>query len=696
MMEGDPKKARFAFGSTEEALGKYHQDEVTLYEPIKVLINNEIITTTVGRILLNEGLPEQFRFVNETLSKKLIQEISGKIFALLGPDVAVQTLDAIKDLGFRYATISGFSVGMEDFEFESDEMVTRELKEFDIKESELIKLYYEGMISEEELKRLKQEVWLDAAEGIQETTWDLASKSASNMIHLNSSGATPVASWIKSIAGVRGVVVDPLGRIVDLPLRNNYKNGLNNFEYFVAARGTRKSFTDVALRTADSGYLTRKLVDVSQDVIIRSHDCGSTEGIYLVKSTKRNLSYVDQLKSRYAAEDLVDPKTGELIVANNAHISIDIAERINNIDAIEKVKVRSPLTCKYSHGLCTMCYGIDYSTGRPIEMGMAVGVIAAQALGEPTTQLTLKNKSDARANKADVTQGLPRVQELIEVRTPKAKAIIAEMSGEVKIIENDKDVTIRLTSVKKMKKTYAIESGDEVMVKRGRSVKENEVLIVRANKEEVRAIHEGKIEIADDKLMLLIDKEYEAEYVTDHASDAIVKDGEFVEAGKQLTFGSIYPKELVAILGVQAAQKYIIDELQLVYGIQGIAMDDKHLEIIVRQMSRYAQITDSGDGMDVLPGDFVDMLDVDRQNEELKAAGKRQVQYTRPILGITNAALRTESFLSAASFQEQVRVLTEAALIGKTDLLRGLKENVIIGRPVPLGKYAREYVGEED
>lgn len=691
LMEGDAENPKYAFGSDTEAIGKYYIDEVSLYEPIKVLLDGKIVVTTVGRILFNEALPTGFRFINETLNKKRIQEISAEIFAAHGPDIAVDTLDKIKDLGFKYATISGFSVAMEDFEFKSDEMVTRELGEFDIKEAELVKLYYEGMITEEELKRLKQEIWLDSAEQIQENTWDIASKSGSNMIHLNSSGATPVASWIKSIAGVKGVVVDPLGRVVDLPLRNNYKNGLNNFEYFVAARGTRKSFTDVALRTADSGYLTRKLVDVSQDVITREADCGTTDGIYLAKNAKRNLTFNEQLQSRFAAEDLVDPKTGEVIVKANEHINSEIAKSIANNDGIEKVKVRSPLGCKVAHGLCTKCYGIDYSTGREVEQGIAVGVIAAQALGEPSTQLTLKSKSDARANKSDVTQGLPRVQELIEVRMPKAKAVIADISGNVKFIETEKGVTIRLTALKKMKKTYPLEAGDEVMVKRGRTVKKDEVIIVKANKEEIRALHEGKIEADKDKVMLLIDKELEHEYEIEHANDIQVKDGEYVEAGKQLTYGSIYPRELISIVGFEASQKYIVNEIQSVYGIQGIAMDDKHLEIIVRQMCRYGQITDSGESTDILPGDFIDILDIEKQNEQLKQEGKRQIQFTRAILGITNAAIRTESFLSAASFQEQVRVLTEAALIGKVDLLRGLKENVIIGRPVPLGKFAKQY-----
>ena len=415
----------------------------------------------------------------------------------------------------------------------------------------------------------------------------------------------------------------------------------------------------------------------------------------LSKETKRKLDFADQLQSRHAGADVADPETGEVLISKDDLFTAEAAARLANADNVLEVPVRSPMTCEVAHGCCATCYGIDYSTGKQVDLGMAVGVIAAQALGEPTTQLTLKNKSDARANKADVTQGLPRVQELLEVRIPKARAVLAPEDGDVQVLEQEKGLVLRLACVKKMKKTYTVAKDDEVMVKRGRKVKKGEVLIVRKNKEEVKAIHEGKIEISEDKLMLLIDRNKEYEYEIDTMKDLLVQDGEHVEAGTQLTYGSIFPRELAEVVGIHEAQKYIIDGVQEVYGIQGIAMDDKHLEIIARQMTRYGQITDPGDATEVLPGDYMDVLDIEARNAELAAGEKRQIKFVRLVLGITRASINTESFLAAASFQDQVRVLTEAALIGKKDVLRGLKENVIIGRPVPLGKHGSKRVEED-
>lgn len=695
-MDGKPEDAKRAFASEEEALSNYHLQQVTLYEPVRLLRNGELLTTTVGRIIYNQVLPEEYPFVNETQSKKGIAKIAADIFDKHGRTAAIKALDGIKTLGFKYGGVSGFSVSMGEFDFNADDEVNERLADFQKKEDELIADYYDGLISQEELSRLIREEWMETYEGdggIWDRVWELAVQSPNNLTHLNASGAVPVASWIKNITGVRGAVTDVDGKLVDLPLMGNYRHGLNNFEYFVAARQTRKSFADVALRTADSGYLTRRLVDVAQDVVVREVE-PTGEGLYLERSAKRAQSYAQRIRGRYLAEDIIDPATGEVIAKNGELVSVAKAEQIEANKNIERVKVHSPLTSTVIRGVSVMDYGYDFGTGDPVRLGEAVGIVAAQSLGEPTTQLTLKSKSDARAG-GDVTQGLPRVEELLEVRTPKAKAIIADIPGKLKIIDNEDGILVRVSSTKKMRKTYTLEDGDRTMVKRAQEVKKGDVLIMRKDDSEVNAEYAGKIELADDKLYLLIDRELESEFNVENRINLMVEDGQEVELGQQLTYGSVDPKELAVYAGIESAQRYILEELQAVYAVYGIPVDDVHIELIVRQMSRFGQITKAGD-TDYLPGEYIDIGIVDHLNKELEAAGKEQVAYERVLLGLTNAALRTESFLSAASFEQQVRVLTDASLIGKVDHLRGLKENVIIGRPVPIGDmFMKKMQGEE-
>ncbi len=683
LMQGNPEDAKHAMANKEEVVAKYDLHEITLYEPIKVLMNGELVTTTAGRVIFNRVIPQGYGFVNKTMNKKLVQKLTAELFNQYGRDDAIRFMDGVKNLGFKYAKQSGFSIAMDEFQFGADDMVKQKLEEFGHREELLMNDYSEGLITKDELARLEQKQWMDTTDQVGNETWVLAQRTPNNLTHLNDSGATPVSSWVKYITGVKGYVTDPEGNVVGLPLMNNYKNGLNNFEYFVSARGTRKSFADVALRTADSGYLTRRLVDVAQDVVTLEEDCGTKDGIYLSRADKRNQPFGDRMSGRFLAEDLVDPATGEILGKRNEKVDLKLAKKVEGMDAITQVKVRSPITCLTAHGLCRMCYGNDFGTGKLVEIGEAVGIIAAQAIGEPTTQLTLKNKSDARAG-GDVTQGLPRVEELFEVRTPKAKALIADIAGKIKIVENDGEVSVRISAVKKMRKTYEIEADDRVMAKRAKKVRAGEVIMIKKDGIEIKAEYEGKIEVTDDKVYLLVDKEIESERPVDTTTDIIVKDGDEVEIGQRLTYGSIDPKELAAFVGVTAAMKYVIEGVQAVYSIYGLELDDVHLELIVSQMGRFGQVLDSGDS-EIQPSEFVDNIDLDNENKTLVEAGKRQIRYEQVMLGLTNAALRTESFLSAASFEQQVRVLTDAALIGKVDNLRGLKENVIIGRPVPVG-----------
>jgi DNA-directed RNA polymerase subunit beta' len=694
LMQGEEKDAKHSYPSIDDALADYHVGNITFFDPVKVLHDDKVIVTTAGRIMFNKILPEHFEFINKAMGKSDISKLSAKVFREFGNDYAVQVLDAIKDLGFKYAGRLGFSLSMGEFNFGAAPILEEGIEEYYENEKQLMNDYDDGMITAKELDWLKQELLMKYTEKIQTGVWNKAKENAQSLIDLNDSGAVSVSSWVKRISGVYGYVIGATGSVVNLPILNNYEKGLSNFEYFVTAKAARKSFTDVALRTSDSGYLTRRLVDVGQDIITNTFDCGSTEGVYIERNAERQQEFADRIKGRYLAEDIIDPKTSEVLGKKDEPIDLKLAAKIQTTEEIAQVKVRSAMTCNVAHGICTKCYGYDIGTGKPVEIGEAVGVIAAQALGEPTTQLTLKSRSDARASGVDVTEGLPRVEELLEARTPKALALLSEVDGVVNVINEKNKVILRITSEKKIKKVIPIEEGDEVVVKNGEEVNASDILAIKKNKKEIKAEFPGSVEkTSADKITLIGTKRIEIEKEALNISDVLVQDGQKVEKGQQLTFGSIDPKELVKLRNLWSAQKYIIDNVQKVYGIQGLAIDDRHLEIVVRQMSRYGFITTSGDSEDFLPGDYADILDIAEENKKLREQGKEEMTCERVLLGVTNASIKTESFLSAASFEQQVRVLTDAALIGKVDRLRGLKENVIIGRLVPLGDELKKKLG---
>ncbi|MEP7103804.1 MAG: DNA-directed RNA polymerase subunit beta' [Candidatus Dojkabacteria bacterium] len=684
IVRGDESKPVGFYANLDELISSYNLNKIHFFDPAKVLLNGEIITTTAGRAIFNKALPQDYGYINTALNKNDIAALSSELFTKYGSDIAIDALDKIKNLGFKYGGRYGFSISMDEFKFGGEVLVAEKLAEFDATEASLISNYNDGFITENELKWKKRATWVEKAEEIQDQVWGLAKKNSQNLMDLQNSGAVSVSSWVKKISGVVGYVTDPSGNVVDLPIKNNFERGLTNFEYFVSARGARKGFADVALRTADSGYLTRRLHDVAQDVITSVEDCGTTEGITLSRSEQRLQSFGDRLRGRVLTSEVVDPKTGEIIAKTGDAITIELAKLIGANEDIKEVNLRSPMKCTVAHGVCVKCYGFDNGTGKMVGIGQAIGTIASQALGEPTTQLTLKSKSDARAAKADVTQGLPRVEELLEARNPKAQALLADIDGVVTIIDDKKTILVRITSEKKVNKKYDIPSEYEVIIKSGSSVKEGEV-IAKKGKKEIKAEIGGKVSVEGNTLTIETARNVESEQETELLVNVMVKDGQKVSRGDQLTFGSVDPKELAELKSIYAAQKYIIQGVQDVYGIQGLEVDDRHLEIIARQMCRYGLIKDSGDSENLMPGDYVDKLDVLAENIKLNEDGKKDVKYANILLGITNSALRTESFLSAASFEQQVRVLTDAALIGKVDNLRGLKENVIIGRPVPLG-----------
>ncbi len=682
-----PKKLK-NFASIDYAIGAYERKQIKLREKIKILIDGNLITTTVGRLIFNEILPDNFEFINEQLNKKSISKLAAKVLKAYDSEVTVDFLDKVESLGFEYMTKAGYSTAIEDFK---ESKKTQEIIEgLEEKEDQLTRNYYEGLLTLSEKRRLIEEAWLEAIEEIAKYTWQEYEKDPENpLVIFEKSGGLPISNPIRQIAGVKGLVLDPTGKIVELPLRSNYKKGLPTLEYFVAARGTRKGLADTALKTAESGYLTRKLVDVAQDLIVRSTDCKTNDGIYLNSDDKRMIDFEQRIEGRFLAEDVIEEKTGEVIAKRDNEITEDLAKKIIE-RKIKRIKVRSPLTCRAEEGLCQKCYGRNLGTQKLVEKGIAVGVIAAQAMGEAATQLTLNTKHLAGRVGTDITQGLPRVAELFEARNPKGKAILAEIDGKIEFVQNKKKdvVAINIVQHKNYRKEYELKSGDKIFFKRAKGVNKGDIIIKRKNGEDVVAEYDGRLSKNGDKIVFTVDKIIEKTYNITDNDNIIVKEGDEVSKGQPLTSGSIAPKELMEYKGVKEAQEYIINNVQATYGIQGIGIDDKHVECVVRQMFKYARVITPGES-EYLPGDYVSVVALEEKNKELRKAKKEEIKYRRVLLGVTAASLNTESFLSAASFQEQVRVLTDAALVGKIDKLRGLKENVIIGRPVPLGRELR-------
>ncbi len=684
----DEKAEPKIYPTPNRAIGEYEKGNLDLRDKIKVLINNELVETSVGRLKFNETLPEGFKFINEQVNKKMVGKLAAQILQDYNSEATISFLDQVETIGFKYATKSGYSTSSDDFKVSPITM--KLIHEVEEKENQLTQDYYNGLLTQAEKKRLVEEAWMEVIDKVADVTWKEYDGDRSNPLYaFEDSGALPISNPIRQIAGVKGLILDPLGNIVELPLRSSYKDGLPTLEYFVAARGTRKGLADTALKTAESGYLTRKLVDVAQDVIVREEDCGTKEGFTLDRKEKRMQSLAERIDGRFVAEDVVDTKTGEVLLKAGEYVSTDVAEKIDQSN-VETISVRSPMTCRSKEGICQKCYGKNLGTQQIVDLGMAVGVIAAQAMGEAATQLTLNTKHLAGRAGTDITQGLPRVAELFEARTPKGKAILTEIDGKVSFEKdkNDEIIKIIITDHKKYEKSYKLLEGDTVAFKRSRKIKKGDVIYTQKDGTTVVADHEGQVTKNNDEVIIEVDKILEKEYEVTPDDRIVVEKGQLVSKGSALTQGSISPKELMELTDVEGTCQYIIDNIQETYGIQGIAINDKHVEIIVRQMFKYVRVLTPGDS-DYLPGDFVSYIEIQEVNKELKAQGKTPAKFTRVLLGITAASLNTESFLSAASFQEQVRVLTDAALVGKVDKLRGLKENVIIGRPVPLGKELR-------
>ncbi len=649
VLDGEKGEGKY-FKDPEEAIMAFENHDVGIHAKIFVRVEKEIdgelksqkIETSVGRIIFNQEIPQDLGFIdrnedpfqyeiNFPVMKKTMGQIIEKVISTHGLTKSAEVIDYIKALGFKYSTLAGITFSMDDVKV--PEAKKQLLKEADKKVETIRKQYARGLITNDERYNAVIDVWEDTTKKVSDAMED-------NFDELNpiymmvKSGARGNMNQLRQIAGIRGLMASTTGKAVEIPIKSSFAEGLDALEYFISAHGARKGLSDTALRTADSGYLTRRLVDVSQDIIVREHDCGTEEGIivYDIKDGNQIIEKMqERLIGRFPVKDVIDPKTNEIIVDTNTMINEQIADKI--VEAgIEKLEVRSVLGCHSKHGVCQKCYGMGLARRDLVSIGESIGIIAAQSIGEPGTQLTMRTiHSGGVAGVADITQGLPRVEELFEARKPKGLAIISEIDGKVKIKETKKKKEVIVTS-KDDSKTYTIPFGSKMRV----------------------------------------------------------KDGDTVEAGQPLIEGSINPSEILEIKGPEGVYEYLISEVQKVYRNQGVDINDKHIEVIGRQMLKKVRVEDNAD-TDMFPGSLIDMYEFADKNNEAIAEGKRPATGKRVLLGITKASLATDSFLSAASFQETTRVLTEAAIKGKVDDLVGLKENVIIGKLIPAGTGMQRY-----
>ena len=680
---GDDQKAK-NFASAEEAIYAFETETIKLQSRVTISVDGERVETTVGRILLNEQLPSEISFRNETMTKKKLQNLVAEVFTVSGPEVTAEIVDKIKDLGFHHATQSGVSIGIDDF-------VTPARKEqhIDTGEKQVIdisKQYETGLITEDERYRRTIEAWQGTNEKIKVDMQSDMAGSGSTIGMFVESGARGDLSQLNQISGMLGLVNNPTGRIIELPIRSSYKEGFSMLEYFSSTHGARKGLTDTALRTAESGYLTRRLVDVAQDIIVTIEDCGDKTGSLVNRAESEAIGegFAARLAGRFAAAAIKDES--KTIVKAGGLITDELAEQIGATANITEVRLRSVLECTSQWGVCQKCYGVDLARGQVVKLGEPVGVIAAQSIGEPGTQLTMRtfHKGAGGAGGADITQGLPRVEEIFEARAPKGQAILAEVDGVVAVKEIGGKTTIRVTPANVKITEYALEERIPE-VKDGDKVIPGDILAADGKgKKVIKAKAEGTVEVKKDKILLTHAGEAHRDHTVPAYQAVEVSNGDLVTRGQRLTEGSINLQDMLTLLGEQAVRRYIVSEVQSIYASQGQTIADKHIEVIIRQMFSRVQIEEPGDSLFVT-GDIVSRTAANEENIELEKNGKKASTYEQLLLPITKISISSDSFLSAASFQDTSRVLIGAAIRGKVDKLRGLKENVIIGRLIPVG-----------
>jgi DNA-directed RNA polymerase subunit beta' len=700
-MDGPETKARRTrlFATEDEAILAYQLRTVTLHEPVEAEVRTfdeaagsltpARMRTTVGRIIFNQILPDRLRFSNAVMKRAELKRLVDECYRTLGSEETAHLVDGIKSVGFEFATRGGITIGLFDIEVPKNKAAA--LKSADASVSEIDRQFQRGLITEEERYEQVVGVWQDTTARMSDDMMKSLDPFGP-VTMMTTSGARGNKGNIGQLGAMRGLMADPSGRIIDVPVRSNFREGMTVLEYFISTHGARKGLADTALRTADSGYLTRRLVDVAQDVITREDDCLTEEGSWITRaeSADETEAFQRRLVGRLSAAPLRSPtagdKTAALIVDRNELITEEIARAIDEA-GIDEVLVRSPLTCEARHGVCRACYGRNLATGEMVGTGEAVGIIAAQSIGEPGTQLTMRTFHTGGVAGLDITAGLPRVEELFEARIPKGKAEISHIDGNVEIIRSETGTKVKVTSRESYDTTIALPKGAELLAAPGDLVEANQVLArsgSNGHTMDVTAPVRGFLVKDGNGLLVRAEDVVEREYAIPHNAKLLVENGQEIRAGDPITDGPINPQEYLDTRGKDAVQRYLVKEVQKVYRSQGVTINDKHIEIIVRQMLRKVRIDQPGD-VDLLPTELVDRLEFEEANNRVLAEGGEPATAQTVLLGVTKASLNTSSFLAAASFQETTRVLTEAAINGAKDHLIGLKENVIIGKLIPAG-----------
>jgi len=687
-LPADAKKKMFS--DINEARLALAYGAIKPHTPILVPVRGKVIETTLGRLIFNEIMPEEFDYFNAVADKKSLKKIVINCYKSQTRERTVQLVNAIKDLGFHYATLSGATFSATDLEIPSEKasIVTAT----DAKVENIKQQFREGLITADERRRLVINLWEKTKQEVEallkhQLSYELFNPTAMMV----NSGARGSLEQFNQMVGIVGTKVNAAGNKIELPVKSNYKEGLESLEYFLSTHGARKGLSDTALRTSDAGYLTRRLVDVCQDVVVAEEDCGVNIGIRMPRNAEDLLGdpFTKRLDGRYLAEDIKD-STGKIIARAGDYITEDSA-KIIDATGVESVMLRSPIGCEAAWGICQKCYGKDLSRGSLVAIGEAVGIIAAQSIGEPGTQLTMRTfHTGGVASTADITQGLPRVEELFESRTPKTEALMAPIAGVVTIMEVGNKKVLRLEGDEETTTQISLPEGAKLRTTNGSKVKRGDVLFIAKNGEEFKSLASGTVVIGDGVINLTFVKKQIYEFQLTARTFLRVKDGETAERGQQLTEGQLNLRDLMDLKGVAATQRYVIDEIQKIYNLQGQNINDKHIEIVVRQMFSKVRIEKEGDSP-LTVGEIIERLKFNHLAAELVARGKTPPIATQLLLGVTKASLNTESFLSAASFQETTRVLVDAAVVGKVDYLRGLKENVIVGRLIPAGTGFKEY-----
>ncbi|MEK7623419.1 MAG: DNA-directed RNA polymerase subunit beta', partial [Patescibacteria group bacterium] len=713
--ENDSAPVTKFFSNITEAKFAYKSRRIELKERIKVRLDETtmkkfpegtraLVETSIGRVFFNEILPDKLPYYNETITKKHLGAIISLLLEFYGQEHTAFVLDDMKRLGFKYVTASGYSLGMDNFGSikEKKDILAEGDKSVQLVEEQ----YSQGLLTDSERHTKVLEIWTDVKERVLSQSKKGLNKDASVFAMIDS-GARGSWGQLGQVIGMKGLVASPSGEIIELPVKGNFKEGFEVLEFFISSHGTRKGLSDTALRTANAGYLTRRLVDVAQDVVVMTEDCGDKDGEVFTKveSEQMGEKLSERVRGRFVLSDVKD---GRKTIVKDGEMIDDAAARTIEASGIDTIHVRSVLQCKLFKGVCVKCYGVDLANNGVVKKGVAVGIVAAQSIGEPGTQLTMRTfHLGGIAGGGDITQGLPRVEELFEARTPKRSAVLSEVAGTIHIEDADgkvitgptgrkifegrrgqKIIQVSFEGLDELK--VRVKAEDEMKIEEGQRVKAGDVILVRGlTGEEIQAKYDGVVRRDDKHIILSYEGRHNKEYVIPLGYKIWVKDGEAVAKGQQLTEGSVNLQELYELKGRDAVQRYILSEIQEIYAAQGQRLNDKHVEIIIKQMFSRVYIEDPGD-TDLLPGEVIEKSQLLIANDQAKKQGKREAGGRELFLGMSKVSLSTQSFLSAASFQETARVLINAAITGKIDYLEGLKENVIIGRLIPVGTGFRE------